>query len=351
MNINKINQLLDLIKNYDSDHKSKHWSGEYDNRSVPYSAESLKDFRNNSQVDGLNRSVDDLDKDYIRKHFKSLINKCGYDFVFQNLDQLNCGNNHNYEVHKDRFVSVGDNFHINFLYELNKYVFKGNQHPKIVCEIGGGYGNLSKLIYMNDFCSKIILIDLPEANLMSYYYLSSNFPKANFYTYSGENDLITSKIISDHDFIIIPPWVGFDSDIKIDLFINTRSMMEMNFEIIKGYFLFIHKHIRSNGFFYNVNKLHKNTVGQNIDLDKYPYDNKWTVLSSKPSWMQESKIYAILTQRESKGSTSVKRNMRILYVKKIIYLIRRKIDASPMMSKIYRTLRPILRGVKFLKQG
>ena len=47
MNINKINQLLDLIKNYDSDHKSKHWSGEYDNRSVPYSAESLKDFRNN----------------------------------------------------------------------------------------------------------------------------------------------------------------------------------------------------------------------------------------------------------------------------------------------------------------
>jgi hypothetical protein len=147
---------------------------------------------------------------------------------------------------------------------------------------------------MNDFCKKIILIDLPEANLMSYYYLSSNFPKANFYTNSGKNDLITSKIISDYDFIIIPPWVGFDSEIKIDLFINTRSMMEMNFEIIKSYFLFIQKHIRSNGFFYNVNKLHKNTVGENIDLDKYPYDNKWTVLSSKPSWMQESKIYAML---------------------------------------------------------
>jgi hypothetical protein len=43
--------------------------------------------------------------------------------------------------------------------------------------------------------------------------------------------------------------------------------------------------------------------------------------------------------------------MRILYVKKIIYLTRRKIDASPMLSKIYRALRQILRGVKSLKQG
>jgi hypothetical protein len=149
--MNKINQLINLINNYDSDHKSKHWSAEYDERDVPYSAELLKDFRNNSLVDGLNRSVNDyrlqinsttkdtVDEEYIRNHFSSLIKKCGYDFVFKNLDQLNCGNNKNYMSFKNRYVCVGDNFHINFLYELNKYVFREKTaSKKIVCEIGGG---------------------------------------------------------------------------------------------------------------------------------------------------------------------------------------------------------------------
>ena len=34
---------------------------------------------------------------------------------------------------------------------------------------------------------------------------------------------------------IVSPWVEIDN-IKLDLFINSRSMMEMNYESIKNYF-------------------------------------------------------------------------------------------------------------------
>jgi hypothetical protein len=130
----------------------------------------------------------------------------------------------------------------------------------------------------------------------------------------------------------------------VDLFINTRSMMEMNFDIIKQYFLFINKHIAPNGFFYNVNKLRKNTVGHNIDLDNYPYDDKWTVVSSKPSWMQEIKIHGLLTRRDLKGGDGELRlELRKLYFKKYIYLIKWKIQRYPKLVRFLNQLRRLTR--------
>ena len=89
----------------------------------------------------------------------------------------------------------------------------------------------------------------------------------------------------------------FEKSIKIDFFINTRSMMEMNKEIIKKYFNLIESHISVNGFFLNINRYEKSTVGEKILLHEYPYDNNWDVIISKPSYLQAG-IHFLLTQRK-----------------------------------------------------
>ena len=84
--------------------------------------------------------------------------------------------------------------------------------------------------------SKIIIIDLPEANFLSSYYLLKNFPKKRLLLYCDLNDNILSKeIIKDYDIVIVPPWIKF-KNLTVDIYTNVRSFMEMDFEVIKYYF-------------------------------------------------------------------------------------------------------------------
>ena len=46
------------------------------------------------------------------------------------------------------------------------------------------------------------------------------------------------------------PAVIFERSIKINFFINMRSMMEMNKLTIKSYFNFIHMHASKNSYFF-----------------------------------------------------------------------------------------------------
>jgi len=303
--------------------KSKHWEGEYDNREVAFSPENLKNFRNNGLIDGLNRARN-TDNNFIENHLNDLIQEVGEDFVNSSLDTKNIGNNLNFIKVKDKYVDVSDNFHIKFIYDMEKYIFSST-NIQVVCEIGGGYGNLVKHIKNKHNESKIILIDLPEANFYSAYYLQQHFPEAKILTYKDINDYTISKQeIKEYDFIVIPPWVKFSDDLEIDLFINTRSFMEMNYEIVEGYFNLIQKHIKVGGYFFNINKYYKNTVGHAVELDNYPYDNKWEVILSRPSWKQEIKIHQLITQRLSHDDDKLNLELKNIKSLKEKYLQKRK---------------------------
>ena len=93
------------------------------------------------------------------------------------------------------------------------------------------------------------------------------------------------------------------SDIKFDLIINTRSLMEMDKDIIKYYFDFIHNHVSNDGFFLNINRYRKKSVGYPIHFYEYPYDSSWNVVSSKRSWRQYW-VHSLFTQR----SLDIKKN-------------------------------------------
>jgi hypothetical protein len=147
---------------------------------------------------------------------------------------------------------------------------------------------------------KYILIDLPDACLLTSYYLSHAFPEKSLLLYSDlKSDVVTAQDIADHDIIIMPPWVDYEKSVGFDCFINSRSFMEMNYKVIEHYFEMIQSRINPGGILLNINRYHKSTVGEPIMLHRYPYDEYWNAELSKRLEFQDH-IHLLLTRRTSR---------------------------------------------------
>jgi hypothetical protein len=292
----RLNEIFTtVIKGYhdNTDQKSRHWEVWYNSISKFKNENNLINFRRQGNLSsGLDNSKDD----FLFKFVFDLTYELGEEFVIKNLPKKNIGNSdYSYRL-LGYYFDYNNLLHIHFFKDLCNYVFKEN-NIKHICEIGGGYGSLSRII-LNNYNCKLISIDLPEANLMASYYLKENFKNKRFYLYDDyqKENTLSLKSFEENDIFILPPWVKFNERIKIDLFINTRSMMEMNVGVIKKYFNFIHNHIESDGFFLNINRYEKKTTGYKIRISEYPYDRNWKVVVSKQSYMQP-RLHFLLTQR------------------------------------------------------
>ena len=279
------------LKNYQKNFQSKHWSYNNDKKKVLFNKNKLQNFRQN----GLSTGMDDsfYKKKKSLEFFKILKKECGDKFVYSMLSKKNIGNPKKFFKEKKFYFTAHELFHIKFVHEIKKKLSLNKQ--SIICEIGPAYGSMiGKLIRI--FNSKVILIDLPEANFMSHYYLNVQFPKKKiFLSKNIKNNKITKKNIDENDIIILCPWDKLPK-IKIDLFINARSMMEMKYEVIKHYFKIIQNLTKIGGAYLCINRYYKDTVGYPVEMDMYPYDRYWKVLVSKPSWMQNH-IHFLLTKR------------------------------------------------------
>ena len=279
--------------------KSRHWKEYYKSRI--YDIHFLASFRDKINQ-GLSIGLDDAVVDFPFSAFAELVNIVGLDYVMKNLPSLNIGNSDSAIKFLDKYVDFNCLAQIAWLHDIEKYISIGNDSSihYIACEIGGGFGSFARLILQN-FQTKYISIDLPEANMLSSYYLSENFPNKKMYLFDDyiakENPCLTIQDIQDNDIIILPPNCSFAADINIDLFINTRSMMEMDMKMIKTYFDFIHNQSKEDSLFLNINRYDKYTTGSPIKLCNYPYDADWSVLESKPSF-QQPYLHFLLTKRQ-----------------------------------------------------
>ncbi len=280
------------MDSYEKDQKSDHWKKNYKKKLGLFNEKYLTNFRNNNFSDGLDVKLYDVN--HQRQLLKSLIEECGEEFVKNNLCKQNIGNLKSTENFKGKFLDNNQFYSIKWLNLLINKIKIENQN--IICEIGGGYGCFAEKLIKYYNC-KYILIDLPEANILSTYYLSKHFPDKKIFIYNKNMKFVDSNLINEFDIIIVPPWVKLDG-VKIDLFINTRSFMEMNFDVIKSYFNLIEKNLKLNGYFFNNNRYLKDTVGYPILFYKYPYDKKWKVEYSKKSWF-ENHCHTLITKRIS----------------------------------------------------
>lgn len=296
-------------------HQSKHWKIIYGKKFKELKEYDIQNFRNNFLSKGLDDSFYSLD--FKKKICNSFIKEIGQLFLKKNLNKKNIGNLKNFFFFENLKIDINELFHIYWLHNLKKKIKK---KIKITCEIGGGYGSLAEKIIKNYKC-KYILIDLPETNILSSYYLSRNFPKKKIFFGNKKNAFVLDKkLLSKYDVFILTPQYSFDN-LEIDLFINTRSFMEMESKTVKNYFKLIHKFISKDGFFLNINRYKKKTVLKPMSFSEYPYDKKWSVIYSEVSWMQKH-CHHLLVQRLSCNSRKIeielKKIKKISFIKQLI---------------------------------
>ncbi|MBD1144430.1 putative sugar O-methyltransferase [Pelagibacterales bacterium SAG-MED37] len=325
--------------------KSKHWQ-RYSMKK--FNTQNLQNFRKNGELSG---GLDDASNKVSFELFSEIVNEISEEYIINNSPKKNIGNSNHLIKFKDVFIDYNKLIHIYWFWTLENKISRINQISSI-CEIGGGFGSFIELFIKNYNC-KVFLIDLPEANLMSTYYLQQSFPKKNFFLFCDyeKKNKLTLEDFEKNDIIILPPNCNIDKQIKFDLFINTRSMMEMNKSVIKTYFDFIHNYSRNESLFLNINRYEKKSVGYPIRISEYPYDSLWKVLISQPSFKQNW-IHFLLTQRvkNSDEANIFQELNRIKKIEKSFYDI--LIDDSVIYLKSKKNLRVILKrifGTKILK--
>ena len=319
-----------LLNNYVSYYKSKHWK-RYDLRKKLINSSNLSNFRNNGLSSGLD---DQHTKSKIKEFYQKLRKKVPLKFIIKNLLRTNIGNLLNYlnVKYKNTYLNIdyGQFFFIYWLFLVKKIIKK--KEIKYICEIGAGYGGFSAKIIKYYPNAKYLIIDLPEANFLSCYFLSKVFPNKRILL-AYKKKIINKSDFNKYDVIIIPPWFRV-CKIKFDLFINTRSMMEMNKNTIFEYFKFIHNNISANGYFLNINRYFKNSVEDPLKLTSYPYDDKWNVLFSKPAWQQRH-IRVLLTKRTTNPKNNIHKEFKKL--KKITnsYFLKETKTKKSLGAEIY----------------
>jgi putative sugar O-methyltransferase len=295
----------------------------------------LKELSNFRLKKSLSEGMDDaLDRGLPEQFFK-IIKEVDVDLVLNNLSSKNIGNSDRCIEFQGKFIDYGDLFHIYIFSLLKDFIFDQSK-IRSICEIGGGYGALARIIASN-VGVPYILIDLPETNLLSSYYLYEHNKLLNkkFLTHIDIKDnILTKNHIQNSDFIIIPPNVSFDNDVEIDLFINSRSMMEMNKEVITEYFKLIQEHISPSGYFLNINRYYKDTVGTGIRLIDYPYDNKWEIVDSRQVLFYEH-IHGLITKRISMATDEITDHLKSL----------QKITQLHTPNPLFRILKKNLRQI------
>ena len=194
-------------------------------------------------------------------------------------------------------VNFHDIMEIYYFIHFQDIIQKLNRTDQpIIVEIGAGYGGIASKVKKSLDNAKYIIFDLPEVNAVQSYYLTNVFPDKKIL---GYDDYLKSKNImkESFDFLILPGWeIDKLKPNSVDAFINMRSMMEMDYNIIEFYMNAIQKSGKNNSFFINVNRYQK----RDINFRDYPYDQNWKVVNSFNSVVQNH-IHILITQRSNKN--------------------------------------------------
>lgn len=311
-NIEKIiSNFNHSLKNFNQNDKSNIWKGIYSNfKNI--NIEKLENFRNNGLSRGTDNSFLNIHSPHSVFKSKTLEEKLNfYNISFDEIKKFllkeNIGKSKNLLKIKDHYISNSDFKNYERLRDIRKFCFL-KKNINMICEIGGGFGELGRMIMTDQPHTKYFFIDLPETNLLCHYYISKVFPnKKIFLNINCKNNLISKSDVENNDVFILNPWIDYQN-IKFDLFINAQSMMEMKPEIIKKYFNFIQSNIDKNGFLYLINRYYHDGVGSKNILSQYPNDAFWNVIISK-AYKSSKTSHVILLQRSDTIRTNFKSEM------------------------------------------
>ena len=154
--------------------KSIHWDNFIQDKFINIDEKKLEDFRKNGLSDGLD-NIRKVSNDKINNFFNKIKKILKKENLIRLLPKKNYGNCPNYIQYNEYFIDNIYLEHLLFFRDLKSIL----SNDKIICEIGGGFGNLGRTILEYDKSIKYISIDLPEINELSYYFLKNIFLKKN----------------------------------------------------------------------------------------------------------------------------------------------------------------------------
>jgi putative sugar O-methyltransferase len=158
-------------------------------------------------------------------HFSDTIDKMG-DSPFSLPDTI--------LVEKGRLVSNIFYFHLRYVLQCLTYI----RAPRIVCEIGGGYGDPARLWLQNPIHRPklYVIVDFPESLFFAEVFLRVNFDDLKL-LYLTDHATLDLKETLQYSVVLCPvEFVDALSGLTLDLVVNTGSMHEMTEESV-GYWM------------------------------------------------------------------------------------------------------------------
>ena len=160
--------------------------------------------------------------------------------------------------------------------------------PLTVLELGGGYGNLARIVKTCLPKVTYAIVDLPQTLTIASYFLLENFPNAKIAL--NPPDL---SDLGQWDFVLLPNWRIEDvPGESIDVFVNTGSLVEMDLDIVQNYLRQARRLVREDGYFYSVNRASGITYSYSdvpeVGMDQWDIDRTaWKELVMRPSWADQ----------------------------------------------------------------
>ena len=112
-----------------------------------------------------------------------------------------------------------------------------NLQTPVVAEIGGGFGGVAYYLLQRGKSLKYLDFDIPEVILVTSYYLLNTFPGKKFLLFGEiESEILSPAVLASYDVVIMPNFcLPLLESLSVDLFVNTRSLSEMDYETIQEY--------------------------------------------------------------------------------------------------------------------
>lgn len=153
---------------------------------------------------------------------------------------------------------------------IDNFFAKYAESDILAVDIGGGwgcFGHVFKTLIPN---ATYVIIDHPEALLLSCIYLSSLHPDKKIYIYCEEDFDKVKYRLKEFDFVLLPPAITKMFNFKnIDIAINMLSFEDMSSEQISQYLNWLH--MSNVGLIYSHNRVkspHNNQLSNVQDLMK-----------------------------------------------------------------------------------
>ena len=151
------------------DSTSNFWKNININNYNHITEDNIINFRKNRV---LSNHLDDAFKSKNDLQLFKLLKKFDQSFLKKTLPEKNIGNCNKSISILGYWFDYNIIHHLEWFRKVEKYI----QNNFFILEIGGGFGSFARIIIKNKNV-KYFLVDLPEANLMSNYFLQSHFPK------------------------------------------------------------------------------------------------------------------------------------------------------------------------------